>query len=452
MVQTFFFYDLETSGLSPQSDRIMQFAGQRTDLNFNIIGEPINLLIQLSNDTLPSPSAIFVTKITPQKTLTDGITEAEFAKIAQTEIFTPGTIAIGYNTIRFDDEFMRYLFWRNFYDPYEWTWKDNRSRFDLLDLVRLTRALRPEGINWPVSETGKATNRLELLTKLNNIDHLHAHDALSDVFASIAVAKLIHAHQPDLFNYLFKLRNKKTLQRLINLEHKKPFVYTSGRYATEFHKTTIAFPLTSARNGNLLVFDLRYNLDEILRTRSSTPNSSPSFHPIVKEFHFNKCPAVAPLSVLSKQDGWRKIKLTPKIIQKNLKSLLSHPEFAESMREIAEQIPDFTSPDPESALYEGFLNDADRANANAVLSATPSELADFSPAFLDERLPHLLIHYKARNFPTTLTESEAKIWQTYRKARLQFQSTKFKEELAILSTQDKSLAKKLEDYFASISS
>ena len=223
---SFFFYDLETSGLSPRDDRIMQFAGIRTDMDFNQIGEPVNILVKLTEDTLPSPGAINVTKITPQQTQMDGLTEAEFCKFVHEEIFTPGTCACGYNSIRFDDEFMRYTFWRNFYDPYEWQWKNDRSRWDLLDVVRLTRALRPEGINWPVAtenvnlatdENGavtkwktvnRATNRLELLTKENHIEHKHAHDALSDVEALISVTKLIHDKQPQLYNYLFKMRNK----------------------------------------------------------------------------------------------------------------------------------------------------------------------------------------------------------------------------------------------------
>ena len=191
MEQTFFFYDLETSGLSPRADRIMQFAGQRTDMNLEPIGEPINLLIKLPNDTLPSPDAIMVTGITPQSTQLDGLTEAEFCKYVMEEIFTPGTIACGYNSVRFDDEHMRHCFWRNFYDPYEWQWKDSRSRWDMLDVVRMTRALRPEGINWPVTDDGKATNRLELITKLNGISHENAHDALADVNALIDVTRLI---------------------------------------------------------------------------------------------------------------------------------------------------------------------------------------------------------------------------------------------------------------------
>ena len=258
MATTYFFYDLETSGLNPRDDRIMQFAGIRTDTDFNIIGEPYNLLVALNDDTLPSPSALMVTGITPQKTVSDGYTESQFAKIFIEEICSPDTILLGYNNIRFDDEFIRALLWRNFYDPYEWSYKDNRSRWDMLDVVRLTRALRPENIKWP-TVNGVAVNKLELISKINNLEHTKAHDALSDVEALIAVTKLIAKTNNRLFNYLLKMRNKKEIMNLVNIKNPKPFVYASGRYDAEYNKTTVAYPIAMADYDNMFVYDLRYN-------------------------------------------------------------------------------------------------------------------------------------------------------------------------------------------------
>ena len=420
MDKTFFFYDLETSGLTPREDRIMQFAGQRTSMDLEPVGEPVNILVKMTDDALPSPGAINVTKITPQQTLMDGITEAEFCKYVTEEIFTPGTVAVGYNTVRFDDEFMRATLWRNFYDPYEWEWKDERSRWDILDVVRLTRALRPEGIEWPFREDGAPTNRLELITKLNGVSHEHAHDALSDVYATIAVAKLIRDKQPKLFDFLFKMRNKNEVKRLVNLENPQIFVYASGRYANEHNKTTVVFPIAPGRNGNVLVFDLRYNLSEL----------NENYYPIVKELCYNKCPAVAPINVLDQSDGWEKIGLTREIVEENLKTLLEHPEFVEQMREQYENRPEFPpAVEPEAALYDGFLNDRDRIKVSAVRSAEPRKLADFHPEFDDERLPELLLHYKGRNYPETLSESEAEAYETYRRARLERQVPRFMAEI-----------------------
>jgi len=203
MAQTFFWYDLETSGLSPREQRIMQFAGQRTDMDLNPVGTPVNILVRLGEDILPDPDAVLLTGITPQSTLQDGVTEVEFLKLFYKEVATRDTIFVGYNTIRFDDEFMRFTNYRNFYDAYEWQWQDGRSRWDLLDVVRMTRALRPEGIKWPMTEDGKPTNRLELITKLNGVSHEHAHDALADVIASIEVARMMSENSWKVIRRLF---------------------------------------------------------------------------------------------------------------------------------------------------------------------------------------------------------------------------------------------------------
>ncbi|MBQ3292921.1 exodeoxyribonuclease I [Candidatus Saccharibacteria bacterium] len=441
MGSTFFFYDLETSGLRPREDRIMQFAGQRTTLDLKLIGEPVNILIKMTTDALPSPGAINVTGITPQKTLEEGISEVEFCRQAAEEIFTPGTVALGYNTVRFDDEFMRAIFWRNFQDPYEWEWKDGRSRWDMLDVVRMTRALRPEGIEWPFSPEGKPTNRLELLTKMNGLSHEHAHDALSDVYATIAVATLIRDKQPDLFKFLFEIRGKREVAKLVNLENPQPFVYTSGRYANEYNKTTVVIPILPSRNGNVLVYDLHYDLEENLEREN--------FYPIVKELCFNKCPAVAPLSVLEKYDGWEKIGLSKEIIKNNLEILKKHPEFIDQMRAESEKAPEFPTPEePEAALYDGFLNDSDKIKVAAVRNADENRLTDFHPDFDDERLPELLLHFKGRNFPRILSEYENEEWEKYRLKRLEKQSQRFLEELEIV--RDDFIKEELRLYFESL--
>lgn len=423
----------------------MQFAGIRTDMEFNQIGDPVNILVRLNDDTLPSPEATMVTGITPQQTVDEGYTEAEFAKMLHTDIFTPDTITVGFNNIRFDDEFIRYLFWRNFYDPYEWCWKEGCSRWDMLDVVRMTRALRPEGVEWPVNEDGKPTNRLELLTKVNGIDHFKAHDALSDVEALIAVTKLISERQPQLFQYLLKLRSKNEVTKLVNLNEKQPFVYSSGRYEAAFNKTTIAFPLTSGCNSNIAVYDLRYDPTPFIGLSAADikkrmfagyeERKRDDFVRIpVKELQPNRAPAVAPLGVLGQHDGWQKIGLDLEIIEKHRKILLSAPHFAENIRAAYQSKPAYDpDKDPEAQLYSGFLNDRDKLRVETVRNATERELADFHPDFTDERLSPLLLHYKARSFPKTLSESEMTQWEQWRAGRLQKQLPGFMASLQKLA-------------------
>lgn len=466
---TFYFYDLETSGINPRAQRIMQFAGQRTDEDFNPIGEPQNWLIKLTDEVLPDPDAILITGITPQKTLEEGYSEAEFLQLFYKEVLQPDTTIVGFNNIRFDDEFMRATLWRNFYDPYEWQWQDGRSRWDLLDVVRMVRALRPDGIEWPFeqrprygSDHSKAakdamvqvpSNRLELLTQANGLDHSNAHDALSDVQATIAVAKLLRTKQPQMFDYLLGIRDKKAVQKLVNLEDKKAFVYTSGRYEAEYQKTTVAFPLTAGRNGNVVVYDLRYDptpflgLSEAELTQklfaSWEERRAKDFIKLpVKELQYNHAPAVAPLGVLTQNDGWQQIKLDEVTVQKHLKILLAHPEFAEKLRAVFDSTNQYAkASDPDLQLYDGFVTENDKTKQRAVRAAEEATLADLQLDFTDERLNSLLPRYKARNFMRSLTAAERDGWEQYRTQRIlggmngQLSLEKFAARLAELSTQ-----------------
>ncbi len=446
MAKTFFFYDLETSGLNARDARIMQFAGIRTDMDLNQVGEPVNVLVRLNDDTLPSPEAIMVTGITPQQTVEGGFSEAEFSAMLINDIFTPDTIAVGFNNIRFDDEFVRHLFWRNFYDAYEWSWKDGRSRWDLLDVVRMTRALRPDGIKWPVDEKGVATNRLELIASVNGINHIKAHDALSDVEALIAVTKMIREKQPQLYEFMLKMRDKNEVKKLVNLDYKQPFVYVSGRLDGEFNKATVAFPLTAGKNGNVIVYDLRYDPTPFINMSSKELGSklyatwderqADDFVKLpIKELQYNHTPAVAPVGVLAQGDGWKRIKLDEETITKNKTILLSAPGFAENIRSLFENREEFKkSPDPEAQLYDGFVPDIDKMRIETVRKANELGLVDFHPNFTDERLEPLLLHYKARNFPKSLAKDEVDTWEQWRSNRLNASLPAFAESLKKLAT------------------
>ncbi len=433
---SFFFYDLETSGIDGRKARIMQFAGQRTDLDLKPIGQPYNILIKLTEDVLPDPDAVLITGITPQKTLEEGITETEFCKLFAEEIVQPGTCFVGYNSVRFDDEFMRFLLYRNYYDPYAWQWKDNCSRWDLLDVVRMTRALRPEDINWPMDEKGASTNRLELLTLSNNLTHEAAHDALSDVKATIAVANMIKSKQPKLFEYLFTMRLKKEVSKLVLSG--QPFIYSSGRYPSEFEKTTIAINLgVNPASQGALVYDLRHdptpflamNTEELVEAWRYTKDKEAIRLP-VKGLQFNRCPAVGPIGVLD-DDSKARLKLDMKKIEKHRAILKAGIGFYNKVAETTELMnierdkrlalkfnAKSAARSPDEQLYDKFIPDSDRSVSEKLHKAKPIDLSQFSEKFSDERLKNMLPLYKARNYPKHLTDEERITWENHRQHAL----------------------------------
>lgn len=427
---TYYFYDLETSGVNPREQRIMQFAGQRTDKDLNPIGGVEERLICLTEDILPEPFAIITHGITPQQANSDGITEPEFLKWFHEEVATEGTIIVGFNNVRFDDEFMRFASYRNFHDPYEWHWKDGRGRWDLLDVMRMTRALRPDGIEWPFNPDGKPTLRLEMLTAVNGIEHADAHKADADVIATIEMAKLVRDKQPKLFEYLSGMRDKNAVLRLVDAG--QPFVYTSGRYSSAHEKTTVVVSLGHhpEMKGSLLVYDLRVDPTDFdglssdkLAERIYLPRDSDLQRLPVKVLAANKCPAVAPLGVLD-ESAQKNIDIDIEQVKKNLEKLKT-TDLIDRVREAFAQkhsrnqplmVTDIQAVDGQ--LYDGgFIGDRDKSLMSRV-RAEGDSIVDINLDFTDPRLGPLLELYKLRNHRSQLSPEQIETWERYRYTKL----------------------------------
>lgn len=422
---TFYFYDLETSSGSPRSGRIMQFAGQRTNERLELVGEPDNILVKLPDDVIPEPDAILVHGITPQQSLSEGLTEAEFAAHFHEKIATANTVFVGFNNIRFDDEFMRRVCYRTMYDPYQWHWKDGRGRWDLLDPIRMMRALRPEGLKWPMVD-GKPTVRLELMARENGLIHEHAHDALSDVIALIQLAQLFQQHQPKLFSYLLEMKDKKAVAKLI--EDGKSFVYTSGRYSSDFEKTTVVQPLFKhPRREAAIVYDLRFDPEP---WKSKTPEElikhwKPAYGEAieklpVKTLQYNRCPAVAPTSVLD-NDTKARLQIDDALIAQNAQKLAQDTTLVEKLQtaldimEKAQQTQFALEEEVDDQIYGGFWNDGDVAEMLKVRMSPPEELSKLAETVKNKRIREMVPLYKARNYPAFLTGEEREWWEQWRR-------------------------------------
>ncbi|MFJ5464477.1 exodeoxyribonuclease I [Pectobacterium sp. CHL-2024] len=425
---TFFIHDYETFGKHPARDRPAQFAGVRTDMDFNIIGEPLVIYCRPADDYLPEPEAVMITGITPQVALAKGLNEAEFARQIHDAFSVPGTCIMGYNNIRFDDEVSRNIFYRNFYDPYAYSWQNGNSRWDLLDALRACYALRPEGIVWPENDDGLPSFRLEHLTKANGISHEQAHDAMSDVYATIAMAKLFKQAQPKLFEYLFPLRNKNKISALIDIPQMKPLVHVSGMFGAARSNTSWVVPLAwHPDNRNAVIMcDLAGDMTPLLEldsaalrerlyTRRDALEADQSAVPL-KLVHINKCPVLAPANTLRPEDAER-LGIDRQRCLDNLALLRSNASVREKVVELFAEAPAFTaSDDVDLRLYDGFFGDADRMAMKIIQETAPQNLPALDLTFADNRLEPLLFRYRARNFPGTLDDREQQRWLQHRRA------------------------------------
>ncbi|ALN18318.1 exodeoxyribonuclease I [Ectopseudomonas mendocina] len=427
MTSSIFWYDYETTGINPRCDRPLQVAGIRTDEALNEIGEPLNIYCRPSDDILPHPAACLVTGIDPQRLQQLGLDEGEFMTRVHAALSAPGTCGAGYNSLRFDDEVTRFSLYRNFFDPYAREWQGGNSRWDLIDLVRTAYALRPEGIEWP-EEDGRVSLKLERLTQANGIDHGQAHDALSDVRATIGLARLLRERQPRLYDFLYQLRSKQRVMDQIRLL--QPVLHVSGRFSAARHYLAPVLPLAwHPRNRNaLIVCDLQADPSPLLELDADTLRSrlytrreelAEGELPVpLKLLHINRCPVVAPLSVLRDTDRQR-LQLDWSHCERNVEMLRdAQPLWQDKLTDIYREESFAASSDPEQQLYDGFIGDRDRRLCEQVRSAQPQSLANDKWPFDDARLPELLFRYRARNFPDSLSPDEGQRWVDFCRQRL----------------------------------
>lgn len=430
---TFLWHDYETFGLNPRRDRPAQFAGIRTDAELNEVGEPVMIYCQPANDYLPDPASCLITGITPRQCLARGLPEHAFAARIEQLLAQPGTIGVGYNTIRFDDEVTRFMFWRNLMDPYAREWQNDCGRWDLLDVVRMAYALRPEGIQWPLNGDGKPSFKLEDLARANGLLHEAAHDALSDVRATIALARLIRTAQPKLFDFCLGLHKKDRVAAELGLPTSaraaQPFLHVSGMFPPERGCLAVMWPLAThpSNKNELLAWDLAHDPGELalldvatlrLRLFSKTAELPEGVQRLpLKSVHLNKSPMVVRNLKTLSDDMAAKWGV-------NMDAALRHAEKARDLPDMSAiwpqvfQRPEDAAPDVDEDLYGGFIGNADRRRINQLRALDPAELAHQRAGFDDHRLGELLFRYRARNFVDTLTAEEARRWQAHRAARL----------------------------------
>lgn len=425
-IPSLFWHDYETFGIDPRRDRPAQFAGVRTDIELNIIGDPIVIYCKPPLDYLPDPEACLLTGISPQIAEKKGVNESEFCRVIYSEFSQPFTCSLGYNTIRFDDEFTRNCLYRNFYDPYAREWQNGNSRWDLIDVVRAAKALRPDGINWPVEEDGRPSFKLQNLTQANGLSHEAAHDALSDVYATIALAKLIKAVQPKLFEYLWRHRTKKQVYDLLEFGRFKPVVHVSGRYSTLNQCAAVVLPVCRhpINSNGIVVYDLSIDPEPLLslsienirqRIFTATADLPEGIQRIpLKTVHTNKCPVLAPISVLRPDDLLR-LNINLDRCYENIERIKAFNGLSEklasvfSKNELME-----TEVDSDLAIYSGgFFSESDKQIMAKIRRMPPDQLDDYSPNFSDQRFKEMFFRYRARNFPEFLQPDEVIEWRTF---------------------------------------
>lgn len=427
--RSFLWHDYETFGANVRQDRPAEFACWRTNENFEPVAEPLTIRCQPTLDYLPDPVACAITGIGPETAYREGCSEPEFALQVSAEMGTAQTCVVGYNSMRFDDEITRSLFWRNFIDPYEREWARGNSRYDLIDLARAAQALRPSGVIWPSRDDGHPSFKLSDLSTANALPHRHAHAALSDVEATLALARLLHTAQPKLLSFGLGLRHKARVMEWLDWRQRLPIIHVSQRFPAERGCLAQVIPVAMhpSQNGKIIVVDAAHDPEALLTWPAEdlarmllTPASDP--HRIalgLKLVHANRSPFLAPLSVLEGVD-LKRIRFDADAIERHTALLRAADGLDRKLQQVYKLLDSqIRAPqDADAALYEGFVADSDRSLCRRWHNAQPDQLVELSKKFADPRLQTLAFRYRARHHENTLDPTEQQLWLNHCRERL----------------------------------
>lgn len=428
-MNTLLAFDYTTTGNDPVRDRPVEFACVRLDADLNIIGNATTVRCRPLPDHLPDPDACLLSGITPQLCEQLGLPELRFVNEVQRQLGSPGTVSFGYNSIAFDHEVTRFMFWRNLIDPYAHEWKNGCGRWDLIELVRASYVLRPETLEWPRDGAGNVTVGLDSLADANRLLHESAHDALSNVYATIELARLIRDRQPQLYEHMFSMRNKARALQEMSVPH-SPFVYISAdATAAAAVRLMLRIGPHPTNRNEVIAWDLskdpRQLLDldaESIRLRLFTPHEQrpEAFEPMpLYAIAANKSPAVFRDPRVLSRERAADLNIDIGAAMANVPILLAILKTLDLPRLLQViYARDTVKCDAEEALYEGFIGHHDRRALDELRSMDPSGLAAIKPIFSDSRLDELFLRFKARHYPGSLSQRELDKWEEHRYGKL----------------------------------
>jgi exodeoxyribonuclease-1 len=430
MEPSLLWYDFETYGAGVSTARPVQVGFLRTDLDLEPIDDGFSYHCRPSGDFLPSPLSTAIHGITPQEALREGEIEAEFAAMVFEDMAEPGSCCVGYNSEKFDSKLARFLFWRNYLPPYQAEHENGNSKWDLRTVVLAAFSLRPDGIVWPRNPDGTFSLRLEDLARENGLDHGLAHDALSDVEATVALARLVRSAQPQLYDYSFNLRTTNATEDFVQANMGSMVAHVSPFYG--YDRRSLAPVLLVARSRHaeqkreVFGIDLGRDPDVLFRSTADELRSlfyakaedleGPASRPPMVRLRTNECPFVAPIKTIH-GDPASRAGIDLDLCAQRAERLRAFTELPDLLREVFGPTSHETL-DVDEGLYGTFIPRKDEARLFEVRNADPDDLRSFRGRFADPRLNELLARYRGRNYPETLDPGETAAWRTFCRDRL----------------------------------
>ena len=236
---SFVIYDVETTGLTKGFDQIVQFAALRTDSALKITDQ-FQIRCRLMPHVIPAPEAMRVTGLRIEQLL-DTSLPSHYGMVTEVQrILTSWCPALflGYNSLSFDEEFLRQVFYQCLYRPYLTNTRGS-ARADVLNLCRVTAALRLDVLKPAIDEDGRPIFKLKALAEANGIATPLSHNAVADVSTTLALCQLISNRAPEIWSQFLRFSQKASVESFITEEDAFLVSETFGNH----HRARVVTPI-----------------------------------------------------------------------------------------------------------------------------------------------------------------------------------------------------------------
>jgi exodeoxyribonuclease-1 len=405
-MQTFLFYDIETTGLNKSFDQVLHFAAIRTDRALKEL-ERYEIKMKLNPDVIPSPAAMITHHMSLQE-IANGIDEFAGIKKIHALLNQPDTISLGYNSLRFDDEFLRFSFYRNLLPPYTHQYANQCGRMDLYPMTVMYFLFKNSVLKWPMI-AGKPSLKLAALSTENQLAEGRAHHAMVDVEATLALARLFFK-ESEMWNYLAGYFNKESEHaRLQDLKNTTALMIDGSIGAEKYYQCPVLFLGMHQHYKNQMLW-LRLDNEELCKITSETIPDVRVIHKKLAEPGF-----ILPFKerFLSHLTAERKA-----LADANKKWLEQHPTiFSELIAYHTDyQYPLYPTTDVSAGLYiNGFWNSAETNFCRAFHTADQKQKAKLTEQMQNPQLQMLSLRILGRHYPDALTTHQAEQFAHYMK-------------------------------------
>jgi exodeoxyribonuclease I len=407
-MSNFVFYDFETSSSNKYWGQIIQIGAILTNENLEEL-DRYDARCRLSPGIIPEAMALIVNKSSPKMLKGSNLSHYEMIRQFVDTLKKWGKATyVGFNSIEFDEEFLRCTLFQTLEYPYL-TSTNGNTRGDILSLARAANLYYPNTLKNSINKKGNAVYKLDQMAPLNGIKHGDAHSAIGDVVATVGVAKIIAKKAPNVWKASLLTMDKNQSLELIKSEL---YFCTNEYFYGKSRPYVQAFVCQHPQYQWPLCFDLKHDPNIFLKMSIKELESAMKKNPkFLRTVRHNKHPVIMNPSYGNEFDEYKTI--GKDTLSKRAKLIKNDKEFAEKVSIIKQAEADEKDQSKsqedvynEESIYKKFTSNEDNKVMPEFHDADWDKKISVMSKFKDERLVYFGKKLIYMEKPELLSKSE----------------------------------------------